>query len=583
MEYNSFYGGRRGASFVIVKTYESMKEMIDAFSQGGSYKDVNYDEYVLISTPDRNSGDNGRLFRRGYNYNEIDEQGNPTGGAIFVGQISGPVGKAPQVELVTVDEVSEKKEQYKDNPDFQYRERSADYTVNNNSLLPGYYADEEGEHFNDIIHWETVSIRDNETNTETIAFIGFTVPYTVINYTTTTIEPYDDNGRYINNSAKIERTDDKSHPFFEQWELSIPKGIKGDSFQNFRIEGLDTNQAELHCDYYNYDVEKEPKPIDINLGDYRVITNIDISENGTLTIHYTNGDDDIFTENENPQNGILKWIESVEINERGIFTVKYNNGDEPYTTPLRWVTNISLNDLGLITLHYVDGTSETLEGNNLRWVADVKMDTRDSEGIEGMGDQIIKIKFNDDGGYKNLSDPINYIMATTVTSDYHYCVLYSDPARREALAAEESRQLEYNGNMYIWHDLGYVRTSDSIWVGKFFDRTKDEYIEWTDIPTIIEKLNELYPSGFTVENGGPDTVGKMAVTGRGEQQNDRQFFCFDYGTENNITITGYNGWKYLGEFQSQLSSIAGAEDDEIIKRKAESLVEGGLWFIVEEE
>ena len=50
MEYNSFYGGRRGASFVIVKRYSTIAEMITAFSQGGDYKTVNYDEYVLIDT-----------------------------------------------------------------------------------------------------------------------------------------------------------------------------------------------------------------------------------------------------------------------------------------------------------------------------------------------------------------------------------------------------------------------------------------------------------------------------------------------------------------------------------------------------
>ena len=46
--YNSFYGGRRGASFVIVEKYKSVEEMIEAFKGGGNYTTVGYDEYVLI-------------------------------------------------------------------------------------------------------------------------------------------------------------------------------------------------------------------------------------------------------------------------------------------------------------------------------------------------------------------------------------------------------------------------------------------------------------------------------------------------------------------------------------------------------
>ena len=50
MEYNSFYGGRRGASFIITKSYKTIAEMVTAFKQGGAYKVVDYDDYVLIDT-----------------------------------------------------------------------------------------------------------------------------------------------------------------------------------------------------------------------------------------------------------------------------------------------------------------------------------------------------------------------------------------------------------------------------------------------------------------------------------------------------------------------------------------------------
>jgi len=69
MNYGSFYGGKRGASFVIVKNYPDIASMVRDFSQGGNFLDVKYDEYVIINTVNKNNGDNGKIFRRGYDYN----------------------------------------------------------------------------------------------------------------------------------------------------------------------------------------------------------------------------------------------------------------------------------------------------------------------------------------------------------------------------------------------------------------------------------------------------------------------------------------------------------------------------------
>jgi hypothetical protein len=42
MEYGSFYGGRRGASFIIKKSFESISDMTASFAQGNFYRDVGY-------------------------------------------------------------------------------------------------------------------------------------------------------------------------------------------------------------------------------------------------------------------------------------------------------------------------------------------------------------------------------------------------------------------------------------------------------------------------------------------------------------------------------------------------------------
>ena len=69
MEYSSFYGGRKGASFVIVKNFPDIPSMVAKFILGNSYTEVNYDEYVIINTVNKNHPDNGKIFKRGYDYN----------------------------------------------------------------------------------------------------------------------------------------------------------------------------------------------------------------------------------------------------------------------------------------------------------------------------------------------------------------------------------------------------------------------------------------------------------------------------------------------------------------------------------
>lgn len=67
---NSFYGGQSGRTYHIVKRYKSIEEMTYAFSGGGSYTEVNYGQYVLISTFNKNDDENGLLFRRGFDYDD---------------------------------------------------------------------------------------------------------------------------------------------------------------------------------------------------------------------------------------------------------------------------------------------------------------------------------------------------------------------------------------------------------------------------------------------------------------------------------------------------------------------------------
>jgi len=88
----------------------------------------------------------------------------------------------------------------------------------NDGLIPG--KDEE-ENFHDTIKWVSYSFRDPEGR-DTIAHVGFKIPYPVIDFETSNIDFWD--------SIETIRIDDKTHPFYEKWKINMPRGQKGDSF-----------------------------------------------------------------------------------------------------------------------------------------------------------------------------------------------------------------------------------------------------------------------------------------------------------------------------------------------------------------
>lgn len=70
----SFYGGKQGRTYHLVEHYDSIHDMVLNFQDGGSYNDVNYNEYVIIDTfinnNEKSNRENGIIYRRGLNYSE---------------------------------------------------------------------------------------------------------------------------------------------------------------------------------------------------------------------------------------------------------------------------------------------------------------------------------------------------------------------------------------------------------------------------------------------------------------------------------------------------------------------------------
>ncbi len=371
----SFYGGRPGNSFVIITTFKSVKDMVTAFKKGPDYKTVHYDEYVMINTDNKNNLENGRLYRRGYQFT------NSMGGAEYIGTIAGPSGNAPQLTIETIDEVKARNV-----PDgYSGKSQNGEYSVSNSALVPGKTKDVNGDDvYNDSIKWASCSIV-NENNEEATAYLGFTFPYPVIEFLTESVKPYL-GGSYAD-TLSISRDDEMDHPFYERWNIRIPKGIKGDTFKNFRVitasneDGVQQYDGQpddrsgsreiLVYDCFNYDNKEKGESTTFYLGDYNMIEGVSLSEDGILTVEYSHNNDTIFSNNK------IKWINEIELTPQGNFTIQYNtktNGiNDSYSTSLDWIKEINIAENGTITFIHNDNR-QVSPTYKIKWCKGVSLD-----------------------------------------------------------------------------------------------------------------------------------------------------------------------------------------------------------------
>lgn len=245
---SSFYGGKQGRTYNIVKRYDSVRQMVQAFANGGAYTEVNYGQYVLIDTILNNNHksdlENGLLFRRGFDYNDPystiyvpkkedkDSQGNYIykdvngnldkekwqsawmtyvthvgAGAIYVGQIVGPQGESPQITPIDWNSIKDQAEVKKVIP--------VSNTKGNDSTL---VKDNNGNDIwnGDAIKVASVTIIDNDGNI-TGAKIAFDIPEEIFVVSAQSVDAYGNSSRIhyddisnINDTVNINAEKDKN-------------------------------------------------------------------------------------------------------------------------------------------------------------------------------------------------------------------------------------------------------------------------------------------------------------------------------------------------------------------------------------
>lgn len=202
---NSFYGGKPGASLIVVKHFNTYDEMVSKFQEGDAYTEVQYDQYVIIGKEDSNK--QGNIYRRGY----LKPENFKDGGAEFVLNITGPAGSMSELNFVSYNTISNTEEiKYDENNPFAETLYIGAFTIDKEDLVPG--------NENSVINWKVRNTKSKQGQVK--SDIALQIPYPVVDLTVQSLTQ-----EQIQNGAKMGLVVDKNEPFYQKWTLAIPEGV----------------------------------------------------------------------------------------------------------------------------------------------------------------------------------------------------------------------------------------------------------------------------------------------------------------------------------------------------------------------
>lgn len=411
MALESFYGGKPGYSPVIKGTFKyisendskyrnltedqknaakAANEVMNLCFQDPEYKDVWYGEICIISSDSMYDANNGKIFRRTLKKQSSLDETYGSLYAEYLGQIVGMPGGLPKVVFNTIDTVKNQaanaendiwyptgvddnnvvETDYKPIDDTSATSYPATLSGSEGiEFVPGMQKNNNTTTYNDNLQYTWLQILDPQSNqyeadgSASTLQIGLKIPYLYLD--TPTITPVS----YFNNPKITESDigqDNKHHPFYRKYNISIPDGLRGLGIKNLRIETKESLQGTNLLDptaenFFSYDASKRniiikedalydltnynndspfwvydldvPNKTDESLmdsssytcyaGDYHKISDVTLNSNGSLSFTSNYGET-ITTKNK------LKWITGTEVvtdvdqNDYGKFTINYN-------------------------------------------------------------------------------------------------------------------------------------------------------------------------------------------------------------------------------------------------------------------
>ena len=417
MALESFYGGKPGispvikASFKFINTEDpayqaafinngrdaaALKEYtMDECFKNIDYTDVWYGELCIIDTENKMNPNNGKLYRRTLKRSENGSlnSGNTTY-AEYIGQIVGPSGGVPNLDLGSLNTEREKavgiKQTYDTDGnlpldtsewDYSYRDAESGQMTNANpqgdiskikvldaggingqniEMVPGKV----GNTYNDTIKYTWCNVRRTLDNSEQDAWIylGFQIPYTIFDITAQHVN-YTYNG---DNIVVENKPDGLDHPFYKNYDFKIPRGTRGIGPEEIFIV---RNPGDKPAELYKFD---GAIAYDSDTDVYSISSTAKHPTEEELDGSYWVGKWVLYnpkTGNTTPTPvwlylGSYKDINNIEIDNRtGDLLIKYSDNSSMSAGNLHLIKSVNYDDAtGKITFNYTDNNPNT---NNL--------------------------------------------------------------------------------------------------------------------------------------------------------------------------------------------------------------------------
>ena len=134
---------------------------------------------------------------------------------------------------------------------------------------------------------------------------------------------FNNTNNFINTNLITRHNDDKEakHPFYQKWQIHIPKGIHGDSIEELELNDS-TGVITYNIRNFNTNAKGQPTL-------YKLNENFPLTWITGAALNTTTGKLDIDTNNnKNEIHENLTWVRDIQFNENGTVTVKYTTNKE---------------------------------------------------------------------------------------------------------------------------------------------------------------------------------------------------------------------------------------------------------------
>ena len=499
--------------------------MVQCFSQGGDSTDeVNYGEYVIIDTLDKNNPNNGKVYRRGMNY-IYSATDNPLAGAEYIGQIVGPQGNTPELSIDHYDTIIQGSEDFANVQTFTYDESNLD-------IIPGF----EDGNYNDTIELVSANIQDEYGNIYGCV-IGFKLPYLMDDYEARSMSPYENRavdplnpGSYYNYDLISEDEnyfiDGKwVHPFYHKWQIKIPHGYHGINSTNIEIvhtktmpSGFKKNFAgtQVYDDENCTNVHYESGSPLVLVSPYDVLREIEgnIYYADSTPIYDARSTVSSCRINYNDQTLYVKkddcYMDVVRYRETNFDNLETGEVRYYYLGNYNIIKRITLSENGILTAFYsAMSTPQQLE-EAIRWI-----DTQNTDGITIDNDGTVTIYYNtlDSAGnhtFQKYPKVLDWITQVTLQQDGKFTVLFNNDSIQNGKYETTVNwidliTMEDDGTINCYYNSNHDYPAYS-----FLDRVK--WIKNLGIETIAEG-STLEGTGdqmlhVTYNNDDKETIGK---------------------------------------------------------------------------